>query len=362
MNTPLVSIVVPTYNRAYCLAKTIESALAQTYQNLEILIIDDGSTDETSELIAREYAAETRIRYSYQTNAGVSAARNHGFNLANGEYIALLDSDDLWQPWKLELQVAILEQSKEIGMIWTEMSAVNPEGELISSKYLRTMYSAYQWYPELDQLFEHSYPISKFASQFPGQNVYVGDIFSQMIMGNLVHTSTVLLRRNRLEKVHEFREDFRFAGEDYDFHLRTCREGLVAYADVSSIIYQVGRSDQITVKFEKDSALNFIKTIEPVLIQDADRIRIPQNMIQQMLASAYATLGEKYLDLGENSEASQAISTSLRHKFWQPRMIVFFLLSLLPHKVDHGIRNAYRTSKKVSRNQFSFAYKHIFHR
>jgi glycosyltransferase involved in cell wall biosynthesis len=366
MNTPLVSIVVPTYNRAYCLAKTIDSALSQTYHNLEILLIDDGSTDETSALIQQNYAHDSRIRYAYQENSGVSSARNHGFRLARGEFIALLDSDDLWEPWKLELQVAILIRFPEIGMVWTEMAAVNPEDKLISTKYLRTMYSAYQWYPTAAHLFRDSYAIAeiepRFSQKFPTEKVYWGDIFSPMMMGNLVHTSTVLLRRNRLEKVREFREDFRFAGEDFDFHLRTCREGLVAYADVSSIIYQVGRADQITVKFEKDSALNFLKTIEPVLWQDADRITVSQRMIHQMLASAYATLGEKLLDLGENAEASKAILTSLQHKFLQPRMFGLFLLSLLPHSFDSRVRNAYRVSKKASRLQLPFASKNIFHR
>jgi glycosyltransferase involved in cell wall biosynthesis len=349
MHTPLVSIVVPTFNRAYCLIETIESALAQTYRNIEILIIDDGSTDESEKLILDKYSNDSRLRYIYQNNSGVSAARNHGIRLARGEFIALLDSDDLWEPWKLELQVAALTQLPEVGMIWTDMSAINPDGVLLNSRYLRTMYSAYQWYPTTDDLFGDSFPIAQIAphlaSSFPYQKIFLGEIFSQMIMGNLVHTSTVLMRRSRVDKVREFREDFRFAGEDYDFHLRTCREGLVAYADVSSIIYQVGRADQITVKYEKDSAINFIKTIEPVLIQDADRIKMSPKMINQMLASAYATLGEKMLDDGENAEAAKALGTSLRYQFFQRRALGMFMLSLLPNNLEIQLRRAYRSSK-----------------
>ncbi len=114
---PLVSVVIPTYNRAYCLARTIDSALAQTHRNLEVIVIDDGSADGTRALVTSRYGGEARLHYIYQVNSGVCAARNAGFQVARGEYIALLDSDDAWEPWKLELQVACLEKHPEIGMI-----------------------------------------------------------------------------------------------------------------------------------------------------------------------------------------------------------------------------------------------------
>src|SRR5262245_58104056 len=152
MANDLVSIVVPTYNRAHSLQRTIDSALAQTYTALEEIVIDDGSKDATAELIRRSYAHDERVRYFYQDNRGVSAARNRGMSLARGTYIALLDSDDLWKPWKLQVQVACMERAPEVGMVWTDMEAVDPCGHVFSKRFLRTMYSAYQWFRN-DQLF-----------------------------------------------------------------------------------------------------------------------------------------------------------------------------------------------------------------
>ena len=82
---PLVSIVVPTYNRAYCLAATVRSVVEQTYSDWEMLLVDDGSTDGTSDLVARTFGQEPRVRYVRQPNGGVSSARNHGFRLAQGD-------------------------------------------------------------------------------------------------------------------------------------------------------------------------------------------------------------------------------------------------------------------------------------
>src|SRR5215813_2432040 len=155
MDTALVSVVVPTFNRAYCIENTINSALSQTYDHLELIVIDDGSSDGTEELILSKYGADPRVRYVFQPNGGVSNARNHGIRLARGGFIALLDSDDLWEPWKLELQVAVMNHLPHVGMVWTDMVAINPNGEISSPAYLRTMYGAYQWFPEPEDIFKN---------------------------------------------------------------------------------------------------------------------------------------------------------------------------------------------------------------
>ena len=108
MLNELVSIVVPTYNRGYCIAATLDSVIAQTHKDWEALIVDDGSTDDTADIIQRRYGDDSRVRYVRQENAGVCSARNRGIATARGSFVALLDSDDLWEPWKLELQLAPL--------------------------------------------------------------------------------------------------------------------------------------------------------------------------------------------------------------------------------------------------------------
>ena len=101
-----ISVVIPTYNRGKEVVRALQSALAQTYRDHEIIIIDDGSNDDTVERL-RPY--QDQIRYVYQANQGASAAQNAGIKLARGEYVAVLASDDLWEPTKLERQVRLLQ-------------------------------------------------------------------------------------------------------------------------------------------------------------------------------------------------------------------------------------------------------------
>src|SRR5688572_5767710 len=107
---PLVSVVIPTYNYGHLVAEAVDSALAQTYPAVEVLVVDDGSTDDTWDRLAR-YG--DRIRCVRQANAGLSAARNTGIRAAHGEYVALLDSDDAFHPRKLDLQMRYLTSRPE---------------------------------------------------------------------------------------------------------------------------------------------------------------------------------------------------------------------------------------------------------
>ena len=131
--------------------------------------------------------------------------------------MALLDSDDIWKPWKTEVQVQVLRERPEAGMMWTDMEAVNPDGELIAPWFLRTMYAAYRWFPTAESLFASVYTLSEEVADQVGSEqlgqAHVGDSFSPMMMGSLVHTSTVLMRRERLAQVGYFPENLRNAGE-----------------------------------------------------------------------------------------------------------------------------------------------------
>lgn len=350
MTEDLVSVVIPSYNRAYCITTTVDSVLAQTHKNVEILIVDDGSSDGTRDLIADCYRGEPRVRYIHQANAGVSAARNHGLRLARGQFVALLDSDDLWLPWKVEAQLRCLEALPTAGMIWTDMDAIGPDGQLQYRRYLTRMYSSYRKFTR-EQLFRESRPLSSIdaslAKTLSDPHVFLGDIFSPMITGNLVHTSTVLLRRERFEKVREFDVNLRYSGEDYDFHLRTCREGDVAYLDASSILYQRGRGDQLTVNpaFTVHMAENFLKTVNKALARDRERVTLSPRMLDHVMAEAHAWVGEQRLELGEHDEARRHLGTSLRFRPWQPRVAALLGAAVLPKGAADRIRASYRALK-----------------
>jgi GT2 family glycosyltransferase len=356
MPNPLVSTIIPTYNRAYILHRAVDSVLAQTHSRCEVVIVDDGSTDGTAGMVRERYGHDARVRYVQQENAGVSAARNRGFAAAQGDFFALLDSDDWWAPWKLELQLACFRHCPKLGMVWTDMSAVNAEGEVVDRCYLKAMYAAYQHWGEKD-LFTDTYAIREVAPQLvdmlPGARLMTGEIFSQMIMGNMVHTSTVLLTRERAERVNGFRVDLVPSGEDYDFHLRTCREGLVGFVDHPSICYQVAMPDQLTARsYSIDFARNFLKTIEPVIERDRELIRLPERMIRHSLAYGHRWLGRELLLSRRSAPARSHLAQSMRQE-WSPGAAGLYAMSLLPAGAIDLLRSARKMCFRALRPQQS---------
>ncbi|HOW59379.1 MAG TPA: glycosyltransferase [Candidatus Omnitrophota bacterium] len=122
---PKVSVIIPTFNRAEYICDAIDSVLAQTYHDLEIIVINDGSIDDTEKAL-KKYGG--RIQYLYQNNAGVSAARNKGIKASRGEYIAFLDADDSWLPEKLSVQIPILEFNPKLGMVFSYLEIMDEYG------------------------------------------------------------------------------------------------------------------------------------------------------------------------------------------------------------------------------------------
>lgn len=128
---PKVSVIIPAYNRAQFLPRAIDSVLAQTYKDFEVLVVDDGSTDDTKKVL-EQYNG--KIKYFYKDNGGSSSARNHGIENSSGEYIAFLDSDDIWMPEKLSIQVDVLDKNKNVGLVYSRMPIIDNEGKRIGYK------------------------------------------------------------------------------------------------------------------------------------------------------------------------------------------------------------------------------------
>lgn len=125
---PLVSVVIPSYNRALYIGEAIESVLAQTYHNIEVIVVDDGSTDNTEEVI-QPYLS--RIMYLQQENAERGASRNSGMRKATGEYLAFLDSDDIWLPSKVEADIKVLTQHPAVGLVYSDIIQIDECGRQI---------------------------------------------------------------------------------------------------------------------------------------------------------------------------------------------------------------------------------------
>jgi glycosyltransferase involved in cell wall biosynthesis len=349
MSQPVVSVLIPTYNRAHCICNAIDSVLAQTFTNVEIVVVDDGSKDETPEVMAREYQHEPRVRYLRQQNGGVSAARNHGLRHCRGEFVAFLDSDDVWLPWKLELQVACFRRFPDAVLTWTDMQAINAAGDVTCERYLPKMYRAYRWFTKND-LFTESVPLDELcpglADMVGPLRAWKGEIYSQMIMGNLVHTSTVMDRRDIVQQVGWFDEKLRRGGEDYDFHIRACKLGPVVFVDAPLIKYQTGVADQITVYAESvNMAMPYLHTITRELRANRDKIHLPRRMIDAALASAHSWIGEGLMEVGKKYEARDHLWRSIRLDPRGSRKYVLLLKAILPGGMEECLRKLYRSAR-----------------
>lgn len=129
IRAPTVSVVIPAFNAAWCVRKAVDSVLAQTYRDFELIVVDDGSTDDTPQVLAQYGDAIHVVR---QSNRGMGGARNAGIRAATGEFLAFLDSDDWWLPQKLERQVALMRQSPKVGFSSCAARVQDPEGREVN--------------------------------------------------------------------------------------------------------------------------------------------------------------------------------------------------------------------------------------
>lgn len=342
-----VDVIIPTYNRSALCHAAVQSVLAQTYPCVRVLVVDDGSEDDTEAVLR---GLDPRVQYVRQPNAGVAAARNRGLALAHGEFIAFLDSDDEWLPWKLEAQIAVLRAFPQAGMVWTDMIAIDADGRPLDPAYLQRMYSAYRHF-DRDRHFAASRPLRECWPGCPEplaqRRCYVGDIFPWMFLGNLVHTSSVLLRRQRQLQVGLFNTQLQQSGEDYEFHLRTCRAGPVAYIDASSIRYRVGAPDQLTAPQHMVwMACNNLQTVQAAFKAHRAALTLPEALIRARLAESHRWLGRTLLD-SDPAQARPHFRQSLAWSGFRATTAALYLLSFLPAgliRLLRRLRQALRSS------------------
>jgi Glycosyl transferase family 2 len=203
---PLISVVVPTYNRGRLLLETIHSVLAQSYRDYELIVVDDGSEDETESLLA---PYRSRLRLVRQANAGVASARNLGWRHSQGQLICFLDSDDLWLPRKLEKQVAFAQAHPQYGLIATEIAPFDADG------------------PRPERCRRNMYPIRN------------GYVLEQLLFSNWLQTSTVMIRREALERAGGFDEDVGSFGEDWLLWMKIAAQYPVYFLPEPLVAYRV---------------------------------------------------------------------------------------------------------------------------
>jgi glycosyltransferase involved in cell wall biosynthesis len=339
--TGLVSVIIPCYNRAHLVGETIESVLAQTYENFEAILVDDGSTDRTRDAVSRY--TDSRIRYFYKENGGLSSARNFGLANARGEFIAFLDSDDVWKHWKLAAQIEIFRRHEKVGLVWSDMSTFETAGTVLAERHLRTYYSAYN-----EVRFEETTePAGSVSSLVPGAPrdlaacpYFVADIFPDMYSGNLVHPPTAIVTRDRLRQAGAFQPEVTGGGaEDYHFYFRIAALGPVAFLDAPTTLYRVHPAQMSTW-----NRLNEARGNLKVMLHWAGR-RPPglaRATLRRRLASSHAWLGAEELHAGNTGVAMQHLWRSLRLEVRQPSTIALLVVSLLPRKVADLLRTCKR--------------------
>lgn len=216
MNRPLVSVVIPTYNRAVLLPRAIESVIAQTLVDWELLIVDDGSVDRTPDAVER-YAVRWKDRFVYirQANHGSSAARNRGIDAARGDFVAFLDSDDEFRHDKLERQVDLFRRQPDLGLVYSDYALVDTEGH------------------DLGRAFDRKFPLARTVpcqEVTPGGFACTRSLFDRLIRGYFVSTITAMVRREVLGRKIRFMERIAYA-EEWLFFLDVSRVTRAGYVD-----------------------------------------------------------------------------------------------------------------------------------
>lgn len=184
----LVSVIIPAYNQGHFLAEAVNSVLAQTYPLFEVIVVDDGSTDNTA-VVAQSFT-DPRVRYVYKKNGGLSSARNEGLRHAQGDFISFLDSDDCFLPEKLEILLAALEEHPPVGLVAGQSIPVDEHGRHVGKRFDTPL-------PEDPR---------------------------RLLLGNPLHVGSVLVRRTWQDKAGFFDESLR-SYEDWDMWLRLARAG-----------------------------------------------------------------------------------------------------------------------------------------
>lgn len=265
--TGRVSIVVPAYNCEATIADAVNSCLAQTYGDVEVIVVDDGSTDGTAQVL-EQFGG--RIRVLRQSNAGLAAARNAGSRAATGQFVAWMDADDLATPERLRVQVGVLASRPAIALVSSDFSAFFTGAPDFADSHIVAYYASVRRQGGVDRIYAHRDVIDpdRIVRDRPVLLRW-GDIYVPLLHGNLVHPPTVMVRRGVFDTVGWFDESLRYSS-DYDLILRVARTGLFAYIDAPLLRYrisamQMSQTGGATIPLETVRILERIRRCDPLV-------------------------------------------------------------------------------------------------
>lgn len=283
---PVITVVIPAYNAERTLEETVRSVQAQTFSDIEIIIINDGSTDQTRNLI--ENLTDPRIKVFSYENSGVAVARNRGVTHAAGEFIAFIDADDLWMPDKLELQLSALKQHPEAGV-------------------------AYSW---------NYFYYEQTGAQIPGHVAnFEGDVYAFLLQENfLANGSNPLIRRQAIDQIGGFDPTFPHCA-DWDFYLRLAAQWQFVRVPKHQVIYRQSLHSMSSTKVNEIERQCLAMLEKSYQAAPAEY----QSLKNKSLAWIYEYCTQQYL---QYSDDLVGVQTATR-KFWHA-------VQLRPHVLLEG--------------------------
>ena len=310
-NNPLVSVIIPTYNREKYIVDALESVLAQSYNNLEIIVVDDGSTDNTIKILKERYK-DSDIVFIYKENEGVSSARNVGIKAAIGDYIAFLDSDDEWLPEKLKIQIEYSKKYPELSMIATEYYNIDENGKVMGV-----------------------------SEQYKGFQSEKDFILLRLLFEPPLIPSTLLIKKQVFNKVGEFDEQLSTA-VDLDFNIRAVvadekigiiREPLLRYK-----VHNIGISKACR------SRDNRFKVVNKFLDGNPGFFTKYSSEVKRSLSMAYYNYARTLLHEGFMSVARKKLIDSLSYKI-SLDAILLYLKSLVKSAIPGRLINWFKCQR-----------------
>jgi glycosyltransferase involved in cell wall biosynthesis len=272
----LVSVIIPCYNHDKYINDTLKSIRNQTYQNIEIIIVDDHSQDESLNIIKNNKKQDNRIKLiCHSKNMGASKSRNDGINISQGHYISFCDADDIWMNEKVEKQIGHLNNNPNINIVYSDAEIINSEGK------------------STGKLFSELYaPITK-------NN---GEIFYDLCKTNFINTQTVLLRKRSIENAGLFPEHIKYV-EDWVYWTILAQNNLFGYMEIPLAKYRIHENN--TNKDTKGLICERIKAYT-YLIKNLNRAP------DRLLANMYYSLGVELLLINERSQARNNFCKSIQ--------------------------------------------------
>lgn len=317
---PVISVIIPAYNSEKAIGETIKSVLQQTFSDFELIIINDGSTDATLEIVTS--IKDPRIKVFSYPNAGLAVSRNRGFSLSCGEFIAFLDADDLWTADKLEAQLKALQENPEAGVAYSWMDCIDESG-----KFFRTGF----------HITEN------------------GDIYAKLFLVPFVTTgSNPLIRRQALTEVGGFDESLA-ASQDHDMYLRLAARYNFVAVPRTQLLYRLSPNSMSTNirRHEVTSVL-----VRERAFERADKPLSPQLKLYS-LANFYKDVTFRVLDMSANPlrglEAGRLLSNAVKYDpalikkrvFWKVLLKIGTMV-LLPPKISQYLINKIKNLYDVS--------------